>query len=230
MPLVEDQVFVKKGRSSPPMADDENRIFFDRRAFDLSAVPTLLQDAQHRMTEADNGDNGRDPPISEADLKPVVHHQPNPRQKMTPLPHVGRPFLLPRRRLPVVGVAHGGISVNSLFFQSPWIVQAPVGATSPRIFTGGRSNRYKLGIRSPRSVFGRPRPATLCRQKKAELSLVSGYDKNVESSSPSARWRRLVSGRGVEQWQLARFIPWRSQVQILPPQFRHGSNTDSTRK
>src|SRR5438094_7998929 len=78
-------------------------------------------------------------------------------------------------------------------------------------------------------------PADLGRRpmadsKRRNFSLVSGYDKNVESSSPSAQWRRLVSGRGVEQWQLARFIPWRSQVQILPPQFRHGSNTDSTRK
>src|SRR2546427_11589366 len=30
---------------------------------------------------------------------------------------------------------------------------------------------------------------------------------------------RLSTGRGVEQWQLARLITWRSQVQILSPQF-----------
>src|SRR5438105_6088094 len=30
---------------------------------------------------------------------------------------------------------------------------------------------------------------------------------------------RLSTGRGVEQWQLARLITWRSQVQVLSPQF-----------
>src|SRR5262249_39699146 len=30
--------------------------------------------------------------------------------------------------------------------------------------------------------------------------------------------QQLLTRRGVEQWQLARLITWRSQVQILPPQ------------
>jgi hypothetical protein len=35
---------------------------------------------------------------------------------------------------------------------------------------------------------------------------------------------RLIQGRGVEQWQLARLITWRSWVQIPSPQFQEYAN------
>ena len=116
---------MQESGAGPPMADDKNRVIFDRCAFDLSAVPTILQNCQHRVTETDKRDDRRHPPIPETDLKPIVHEQARPGQEMTTLPHVGRPILSPRFLFVVRGAHELVFLRNSLFFQSRLVVQEP---------------------------------------------------------------------------------------------------------
>ena len=47
----------------------------------------------------------------------------------------------------------------------------------------------------------------------------NGFVEPLAQAELARQDQAALTRRGVEQWQLARLITWRSQVQILPPQF-----------
>ncbi len=83
---------MQQRRARSPMTDDEQRRRPQARPGHASTVPGVLDDAQDRMHDADEGDDGCDIQVAEVDGEVIAEQQAHPGEQVAALPEARRPL------------------------------------------------------------------------------------------------------------------------------------------
>src|SRR5579884_2534514 len=197
MARVENEHFVQQRGAGAPMADNEQGSLHDRHMIEPIGVPRFLHPAQQCMAEADEGDNEGDVPLRRRDGQMIATEQTQPGEEIAALPNVRHPFAWLRRRRIVKTARRGHVR--------------RLGTRTQTVYFATLIQTDKMSL-----IIGAVFLDSLCR------IIVKGRSALRNRTSCD---RATLTRRGVEQWQLARLITWRSVVRIHSPQFRFRCNS-----